>query len=71
MGWRALAPCVTSPHPETDFPEAKQRRLCLLSKSGLRNKKKSQIKMKFHAGFVLVQNGFGETKAKIQMRPLR
>ena len=36
LGWRAMAPCVTSPYPETDLPEAKQLRLCLLSKSGLK-----------------------------------
>ena len=36
-GQLALAPCVKSPHPETDLPEAKQLRLCVLSKSGLRN----------------------------------
>ena len=30
------------PLPETDLPEAKQLRLCLLSKSGLRNQDKSQ-----------------------------
>ena len=36
LGWRTMAPCVTSPHPETDLPEAKKLRLCLLSKSGLR-----------------------------------
>ena len=35
-GLGALAPCVTSFHPETDLPEAKQLRLCLLSQSGLR-----------------------------------
>ena len=29
LGWRAMAPCVTSPHPETDLPEAKKLRLCL------------------------------------------
>ena len=32
LGWRALAPCVTSPHPETDRLEAKQLRVCLLPK---------------------------------------
>ena len=32
MGWRALAPCVTCPHPETGRLEAKQLRMCLLSK---------------------------------------
>ena len=36
LGWRALAPCVTSPHPETDRLEAKQLRMCLLSKRELR-----------------------------------
>ena len=41
LDWRALAPCVTSPHPETDLPEAKKLRLCLLSKSGLRYQDKS------------------------------
>ena len=35
LGWRALAPCVTSPHPETDRLEAKQLRMCLLSKREL------------------------------------
>ena len=32
LGWRALAPCATSPHPATDRFEAKQLRMCLLSK---------------------------------------
>ena len=32
LGWRALAPCVTSPHPETDRLEAKQLLMCMLSK---------------------------------------
>ena len=36
LGWRAMAPCVTSPHPETDRLEAKQLRMCLLSKRELR-----------------------------------
>ena len=36
MDWRAMAPCVTSPHPETDRLEAKQLRMCLLSKRELR-----------------------------------
>ena len=36
LGWRALAPCVTCPHPETDRLEAKQLRMCLLSKRELR-----------------------------------
>ena len=31
LGWRAMAPCVTSPHPETDLPEAKHFRLCFSS----------------------------------------
>ena len=35
LGWRALAPCVTSPHPETNRIEAKQLRMCLLSKREL------------------------------------
>ena len=35
LGWRAMASC-TSPHPETDLPEAKLLCLCLLSKRGLR-----------------------------------
>jgi len=37
LGWRAMAPCVTSPQPETDLPEAKQLRLCLFSKKELTN----------------------------------
>jgi len=37
IGLEALAPCVTSSHPEIDLPEAKQDRLCLLPKSGLGN----------------------------------
>ena len=32
LGWRAMAPCVTSPHQETDRLEAKQLLVCLLSK---------------------------------------
>ena len=36
LGWRALAPCVTCPHPETERLEAKQLRMCLLSKRELR-----------------------------------
>ena len=36
LGRRALAPCVTCPHPETDRLEAKQLRMCLLSKRELR-----------------------------------
>ena len=36
LGWRALAPCVTCPHPETDRLEAKQLRVCVLSKRELR-----------------------------------
>ena len=32
LGRRALAPCVTCPHPETDRLEAKQLRLGLLSR---------------------------------------
>ena len=35
LGSRALAPCVTCPHPETDRLEAKQLRMCLLSKREL------------------------------------
>ena len=37
LGWRALAPCVTSPHPETNLPESKHLCLCLLSKSELKH----------------------------------
>ena len=36
-----MAPCVASPHPETDRLEAKQLRMCLLSKRGLRYRDKS------------------------------
>ena len=42
MGWRALAPCAACPHPETDRLEAKQLRMCLLSKLELRYLDKSQ-----------------------------
>ena len=35
LGLRAMAPCVTSPHPKTDLPEVKQLRMCLLSERGL------------------------------------
>ena len=43
LGWRALAPCATCPHPETDRLEAKQLRMCLLSRRVviLRQKSKS------------------------------
>ena len=42
MGCRALASCVTSPHPETDRLEAKQLRMCLLSKRELGYQDNSQ-----------------------------
>ena len=42
MGWRALAPCVTSPHPETDRLEAK-----LVVKTGIEVlRQKSKVKAK-------------------------
>ena len=41
-GWRAMAPCVTSPHPETDRFEAKQLRMCLLSKRVVILRQKTQ-----------------------------
>ena len=40
--WRALAPCVTCPHPETDRLEAKQLRMCLLFKTGCDTKTKAK-----------------------------
>ena len=45
LGWRSLAPCVTCPHPETDRLEAKQLRMCVLSKRVviLRQKSKSNL----------------------------
>ena len=46
MGWRALAPCVTSLHPETDRLEAKQLRVCLLSKRAEVLRQKSKVKVK-------------------------
>ena len=36
FSFRYCWPCVKSPLPATDLPEAKQLRLCLLSKTGLR-----------------------------------
>ena len=42
LGWRALAPCVTCPHLETDRREAKQLRMCLLSKREPRYEDKSE-----------------------------
>ena len=45
--WKALAPCVTCPHPETDRLEAKQLRIyVLVVKTGievLRQKSKSKL----------------------------
>ena len=42
MGWRALAPCVTSPHPETDRLEALSNYACACCQNGLRYQDKSQ-----------------------------
>ena len=47
MGWRALAPCVTCPHPETYRLEAEQLRMCLLSKRDVILSQKSK-----DAGFI-------------------
>ena len=44
LGWRTMAPCITSPHPETDRLEAKQLLLCLLSKRVEVPKQKSKVK---------------------------
>ena len=44
LGWRVLAPCVTSLHPETSRLEAKQLRMCLLSKQVEVLRQKSQVR---------------------------
>ena len=44
LGWRAMAPCVTSPHPESDRLGAKQLRMCLLLKRFQVLRQKSEVK---------------------------
>ena len=63
LGWRAMPPCATSPHPETNRLEAKQLRL-RLSKSGLRYQDNSQ-KSKISFG---TYPAVSATKTKAQKR---
>ena len=50
--------CHTSPHSETDLPEAKQLRLCLLSTSGLRRKVKIKKALPLWAGWLVAKRTF-------------